>query len=114
MITLTFYKDGFEANNHERIEVCAVVSYALWSCMSDIIKLDVGSYAFTSNALKETKDLGLSYLKITKGKDRIKAINLMNRMKDNIKQWNKEDWDNIVKIIEIKEEYYLPYNYQFD
>lgn len=85
LITINFYKDGAYVKGHDTQEVCAVISYAMWSCIEDCIQENDNVDHYQSANDPEWKSLGLTYIKIDLSVN--EHVKIFNKFKTNIWEW---------------------------
>lgn len=98
MITLSFYEDGCYVKGHDIDKICSIISYGMWSCISDCLECDKDVWHYESGNDKNWDDLGFTYIKINKDCDGHKFI--LGNFKNNISKWIREHYSDRVKIID--------------
>ena len=95
MITLNFYKNGFEFEGHDEDLVCGVVSYATYTCISDCKVYDKNLVFYESGFDEDKKDDGSTYMVLTTDNEQVMREYWFFR--ENLINWcNKAYGDRVV------------------
>jgi hypothetical protein len=96
LITINFFKDGAYIKGHDIQEVCSVISYAMWSCVSDCIKEDENVYHYQSSNDESWEQLGFTYIKIDLNVS--EHVKIFNNFKVNLMYWIEELYPQVKTI----------------